>query len=220
MGIKNIVHILVVLTVAAFSQLLMATSDLPCVKEVCIGDGLDGLRDIEWYPVNYSAERLQRMRKSERARRARTYRDDGFSDNGAPSYLVLREFDGDVLDDMARVKVACEMNELVGAYISSGGNKTSVTVSLMPSRGGESMTWRVTGISRTFEGVDDRSQLVRIEKELNARYGKFSGRYEPGAVAYVFVPGHKSVMVLKQAWPSSLVFAHPSCQSSRLISVD
>lgn len=170
-----------------FTQLGQA-AEMPCVKEICVGDGLDKLRGINWVPIDLG--HLNRVKRSERMRRAKTYK--GFDGDNTPNFLVLRAFDGSVLEDIAKIKTACEANELVGSYISDGGNKTKVYISLLPIDDAGNMTWRVRSITRKIQTLEpaDKNHVVQT---LNARYGKFKQQPNSGEGGYMVIPLHKEV---------------------------
>lgn len=217
---NKLISVSAVLTAVAISHPLHAASDFPCVKEVCIGDGLDKLRRIDWQPVQYTQNRIERIRKDERARRAKTYR--GFGNDDVPSYLIVRVFDNDLLDDMARVKIACKPNALVGSFNSEGGHKTDIHVSLLPSNDADSMVWRVTSINRVYKGLDNSSQRKQLHQELNARYGKYLNP-KPGESGVLIVPIGKET-TLSLNWVdvarNQKYGKHPQCEQPQNISID
>ncbi|PKO46192.1 MAG: hypothetical protein CVU29_06560 [Betaproteobacteria bacterium HGW-Betaproteobacteria-22] len=218
--LKGLIFRLAVLFAIFISYPLQAASDFPCVKEVCVGDGLDKLRAIDWHPVHYTQKRVERIRKDERARRAKTYR--GFSRDGVPSYLIVRVFDNDLLDDMAGVKIACSPNALVGSFSSEGGHKTDVHVSLLPSNDADNMVWRVTSINRVYKGLESPSQRKQLHQELNARYGKHLNP-KPGESGVLIVPMGKET-TLSLHWVdvarNKNYGKHPQCEQSQNISID
>lgn len=84
--------------VSATTAFAQSAEDHPCVQEVCIGDGIEKLSAIDWQTVAYTSERVKRIRKEDRARRAKVY--PGFGADGVPSYLVVGKFDRDILRNM------------------------------------------------------------------------------------------------------------------------
>ncbi|MBY9068132.1 hypothetical protein K1X12_14570 [Hyphomonas sp. WL0036] len=190
----------------------------PCVQEICIGDSVDKLRQIGWQPVDYTSKRVERVSKSLRARRAKTF--PGFGSDGVPSYLIVGLFDSDLLDDMERVKVACTPNEIRGTYLSKGGHKTDVRVSLMPVAGKTTMSWRVIGIGRMYSGFESNEQQAQLSQDLNARYGRFLNRQPSGAMV---VPMGKEI-ALSLHWVDlardKSFGNHGLCDRPKRISVD
>jgi len=212
----------------AFLSLLFSTASLaqpaieeiehPCVQELCIGDAVDRLRQIDWLPVEYTSKRVERVSKTVRAQRAKIY--PGFGKDGVPSYLVVGVFDSDLLDDMERVKVACQPNEITGSYISKGGHKTDVRVSLLPDPGGRTMSWRVIGITRMYSGFESNAQRAQLNQDLNDRYGRFINRQPSGAM---IVPMGKET-ALSLHWVdiarSKSFGSHSMCDKPKRVSVD
>jgi len=194
---KRLPFVLASLGALAWPVSSLATPELPCIREVCVGDSLDRLKGIDWQPVNYSLKRLERMGKALRARRTRTY--EGFDGDETPAFVILREFDGSTLDNLSNIRTACEPNEMVGTFISGGGHKTQVHVSLLPEddagRMNGQMRWRVKAITRLFRSLDSRQQRERVFSELNARYGKFSSAPKPGEGGYLLAPAGKDAVV-------------------------
>lgn len=204
----------------AFPQYAHAATDFPCVAEVCIGDELDKLRGIDWQPVHYTSDRVKRIRKEDRARRAKTY--PGFGNDGVPSFLIVGAFDKDLLDDLARVNVACSPNDVTGTYLTESGHKTQVDVSLLPVDDSENMVWRVTRIGRSYKGLEAASQRKQLLEDLNARYGKYISPKigEPGAL---IVPAGREIN-LSLHWVDvtrkNKYGNHASCEKPKKITVD
>lgn len=202
-----------------FSFPIHAADKFPCVKEICIGDRLEKLHEIDWQPINYSLKRLERMGKSERARRTKTYK--GF-DNDTPSYLIFREFDRDLLDDMSRVKIACEPNQLEGIYVSDAGHKTQVFVSLMPSEDSGSMVWRVSGINRVYQGLTDNAQRKQLHQDLNERYREYFSQKLGDANVLIVPSGNQTTLSMSwyYAGKNHPNWQHSSCEKPKKISLD
>ena len=193
--------------------------DHPCVQEVCIGDGLDKLRTIDWQTVAYTSERVNRIRKEDRARRAKVF--PGFGADGVPSYLVVRKFDRDLIGSMASISAACAPNGLEGTFISEGGHKTVVTVSLLPTKIPEKMVWRVTSISRIYSGMERPSERGELNQALNAKYGRFVNR-QPGESGVLIAPLGKET-VLSLHWVDverdRQFGSHPRCEKPKKITL-
>lgn len=189
--------------------------DHPCVQELCIGDGLDKLRTIDWQTVAYTSERVTRIRKEDRARRAKVF--PGFGADGVPSYLIVGKFDRDLIGSMASVSAACAPNGLEGTFISEGGHKTIVTVSLLPTTIPERMMWRVTSISRIYSGMERPSDRGELNQALNAKYARFVNR-QPGESGVLIAPlGKETVLTLH--WVDvdrdRKFGSHPQCEKPK-----
>lgn len=190
----------------------------PCVQEICIGDGMDKLRQINWIQVDYTSKRVERVRKETRERKAKIYK--GFGNDGVPSFLVVGLFDADLLDDMERVKLACAPNEVKGTYLTQSGHKTDVRVSLLPDPDGRSMSWRVIGIGRLYSDFASNEQRAQLNLDLNTRYERFLNRQPSGAM--VVPMGRETVLSLH--WVDlardKSFGNHPLCEKPGRISVD
>ena len=202
----------------ASAQWTVAEPEHPCVQEICIGDGMDKLRQISWIQVDYTSKRVERVRKETRERKAKIYK--GFGNNGVPSFLIVGLFDSDLLDDMERVKLACAPNEIKGTYLTQSGHKTDVRVSLLPDAGARSMSWRVIGIGRLYSDFASNDQRAQLNLDLYERYERFLNREPSGAM--VVPMGRETVLSLH--WVDLArdrsFENHPLCGRPERISVD
>jgi hypothetical protein len=173
---------------------------LPCVAEICLGDGLTELSKIQWAPaqntfkVNNKVQLTSGRKLSDDDLKAlkATYPNAG---DAAP-YLYDKQFDSSALPLLPRVTVACESNELFGTFGSTSDTPTRVGISLTPNLSDPSrQEWTVTTIVREFPSAVTNDDKAAITKLLNFRYGKFGagtlgveeakpgeGRYFPGAM--------------------------------------
>lgn len=173
---------------------------LPCVAELCLGDGLAELSKIQWTP----AENAYKINNKVQLTSARKLTDDDirslratwpYSGDAAP-YLYDKQFDSNALPALAHVFAACESNELFGTYGGSGDTPTRVGISLTQSLTDPSkQEWTVTTIVRDFPSAKSNDDKSVITKLLNERYAKFGagrtdvppakvgeGRYFPGGM--------------------------------------
>lgn len=197
---------------------------LPCVAELCIGDGLTELSKIQWtpvhssYKVNNKVQLISEKKLSDDDLRAlkTTYPVAG---EAAP-FLHERMFDASALPALARVVSACQANELTGTYGGSGGTPTRVGISLTPSLGDPSrQAWTVTTITREFPSAASNDERAAITKFLSKSYGKFGagnrtvpdrpgeGRFFPSGMAKF---GFGLSLFRGSDEPSRLLM-HPSC---------
>ena len=151
---------------------------LPCVAELCIGDGIPELSKIQWtpaqssYKVNNKVQLTGEKKLSDDDLRQlkSTYPVAG---EAAP-FLYERIFDSSALPALARVTAACQSNELTGFYGASGDTPTRVGISLTPSATDPSrQTWTVTTITREYPSAVTNDERAAITKLLTKRYGKF-----------------------------------------------
>lgn len=200
-------------------------ADMPCMKEVCIGDGLDKLRGIKFQPVN--PERAERV--SERRRIERTEMFGDFQGAAAPAYVVLGEFDENLLDDIAKIKTACHpLNGLEGTYVSESGYRTTVTIGLWPDKSGN-MKWLVKGIGRGYKGVKPGSESNQLIQDLQKKYAKWDkdkvGLPKDGQAGMMLVPVHEPILTLFLAPTSVAIQAdnykkNPLCKPAKKINLD
>ena len=173
---------------------------LPCVPEICIGDGIAELSKIQWN----LAQNPVKLGNTPHPTSAHALRDDDMrainsvfpgAAEAAP-YLHQRQFDSGALAALSRVATACQSNELVGSFGAAGSTPTKVRISLMPSLANPAkLAWTVTSVAREFptaSNIDERTQLNRM---LNKKYAKFAaekvdsgktgeGYYSPSATTH------------------------------------
>ncbi len=208
----------------AFSESLLA-ADMPCVKEICIGDGLDKLRGIKFQPVNPS--RVERVSKRKQADRAEMY--GGFQGTQPPAFLMLAEFDENSLDEIAKIKVACHpYNQLEGAYVSESGHKTNIQIALWPNKTGE-MKWLVKGISRAYKGLESRGESDQLIQDLREKYAKWDmgkvGQPKSGSAGMLLVPLKEPILTLILAPTAEMIQAdmykkNPLCKPTKRTNLD
>lgn len=153
---------------------------LPCVAEICIGDGIAELSKISWagaknpLKIGNIAQLTSAHALSEDDLRALKAVFPAAAD--AAPYLHERQFDAAALPALAKVTAACQSNELVGSYGTGGNTPTKVRISLMPSLSDPSkQAWTVTGVAREFPSVASDAERGQINKLLNQKYAKFTG---------------------------------------------
>ena len=209
---------------STFALPLMA-ADMPCVKEVCIGDDLSKLHGIKFQSVN--ASRAEKVSTRKRIQRTEMY--GKFQQTELPAYMVLGEFDENILDEMAKIKVACSpANGLDGTFVSDSGYKTSVQVALWPDKSGN-MKWLVKGISRAYKGVQSGSETEQLIQDLREKYAKWDmgkvGQPKPGQAGMMLIPVHEPILTLILA-PTAEVISpdsykkNPLCKSSKKVNLD
>jgi len=170
---------LILTCASAFAQ-NYEKNNLPCIAEVCLGDGLSELAGINWERARYammmggkpsyadaakiSPRDMQNLRQSF----------PGVSQPAA-NYLQVQSFDKKALDALKKVTAACREQELEGRFTSASGNPTTVKIALLPDKGDVKIQrWTVIGISRNFPEVKSDTQQVEARKQLDERYGRFS----------------------------------------------
>ena len=148
---------------------------LPCVKEICIGDGVDELTKVNWDRVNVKPNPKAFMYSAyikERDKELQAY--IGNTKN-FENYLGMGKFDSSTIGHLNEVTALCKTPPLAGlkgTYKSKDGNLTEVEIELIPDQQNfDSLTqsWVVTEIARTFK-VASPQQREEVTKEMNSRY--------------------------------------------------
>lgn len=150
---------------------------LPCVTEICLGDGLPELGKIQWTPAHTSFKINNKVQPTSERKLSeddlRSLRALFPSAGEAAPYLYEKQFDAGALPALARVTAACDVNELFGSFGSSAA-PTKVGISLMPTAADPSrQAWTVTSIVREFPDVSSIEQKASVTLMLNRRYAKF-----------------------------------------------
>lgn len=152
---------------------------LPCVAEVCIGDGLDALGKISWERArgrisfggkpNYVD--ANNLTTSQLSGVKQIFRGNVVS---AAPYLSYESFDAKGLPLLSGVTAACSRKELTGSYTTQSRNPTTVYISLVPNFDDPAkQSWRVVMIVRKFPEAKSNPQIADVQKQLDERYGKF-----------------------------------------------
>jgi hypothetical protein len=162
---------------------------LPCVAELCLGDGIAELSKIQWAPaqnafkINNKAEATGSMKLSDDKMRMLKSSYPGAGPEVAP-YLHANQFDAAALPGLAKVAAACHSNELIGTYGAGGSTPTRVGISLMPSLSDPSkQAWTVTTIVREFPSAVTNESRADISNQLKAKYSKFGAGNSDMAMA-------------------------------------
>jgi hypothetical protein len=178
---------LLALQTAGFAQ-TMEKNGLPCVEEVCLGDGLAELAKISWLPAHSLLKANNKVQSMGERKLAdddlRTLKAAYPISNEAAPFLFEKQFDATALKALAGVPAACEVNVIFGSYGTDARAPTKVGLSLMPSPADASrQAWVVTSIVREFPTAVANEVRVTVTEELKRRYGKYGagGRDLPNA---------------------------------------
>lgn len=155
---------------------------LPCVSEICLGDGLVELSKVHWdraknpfsdpkRPLYTSARKLN---DGELGLVKSVFRGDVVS---VAPFLKDNFFDSGALAGLARVTAACARHELIGTYTTQSGNPTRVGISLIPNQTDTTKhQWTVVSITRSFPAAVSNEQKAEVESQLAERYAAFDIR--------------------------------------------
>ena len=202
-------------------------NEMPCVAELCIGDGITELSKIHWkpaqtsYKVNNKVQLTVDKKLTEDDLRIlkSTYPTPG---DAAP-FLHEKMFDATALPLLSRVSAACQTNELTGTYSAGSDTPTRVGISLTPSLTDPSkQLWTVTTIVREFPSAVTNEERAAVTKLLTRRYGKFgagtrtvpdtpgSGRFYPsGMQKFGF-----GLSLNRGTDEAARMLMHPSCSAA------
>lgn len=156
----------------------MEKNGLPCVAEICLGDGIAELSKINWAPSSNPIK----MGNKQQPTSAHVLSDEDLRNlkatfpaaTDAAPYLHERQFDSGALPALARITAACQANELIGTFGAAGATPTRVGISLTPSGNDPAkQVWTVTTIEREYPGMLTNEQRSQINAQLKYKYGKF-----------------------------------------------
>ena len=210
---------------------------LPCITELCIGDGVQELSKIKWdraknalsLPGTPDYVGSRPLGASDVTTVKRVYRGD--VSKVAP-YLSYGSFDAKAIPLLATITAACGRRELQGTFTTESGNPTTVKITLLTDKDDVAIQrWTVTSISRSFPAAISAAQQAEIRKQLDERYGRFSfsrGR-QSGVDATYDV--HEADPFLRGTYGFSLslnpvpndcerYLQHPACGGKQKISIN
>lgn len=159
---------------------------LPCVAEICIGDGLSELSKVKWDRAKnsfslrgQSPQYIDTIKLDDFQMKRIQSRYKGDIGQPAP-FLSMSQFDNGSLSALARVTASCESGGFVsaglkGTYITQSGNATEVEVALIPTNSDVTkQLWTVVSITRKFPAAISKEQITEVKTELKQRYSVFS----------------------------------------------
>lgn len=149
----------------------------PCVAEICIGDSLQELKNIQWNPKTFKDTKLSQYDTNALSNRFR-----GNIPNELKIYLAKRTFDSKALALLPNVKARCSKDEtsLSGEYTTKSGNKTEVLIVLLQDNGATEQQWTVVNIRRMVGEQLSKNDIKTAELQLSERYKKFNVIDEKG----------------------------------------
>src|SRR5205807_4034623 len=132
-GIQKLVPVANQASQNHFGSKAFSETGLPCVPEVCLGDGMRRLSAVRWNKakggslfdptVSYATD----LNVSEAQVKAigRVFKGNT---SAAVPYLIARTFDGDALAPLSAVTVACAADKLYGQFTATDGDPTTVGI--------------------------------------------------------------------------------------------
>jgi hypothetical protein len=211
-------------------------NNLPCIPELCIGDGLSELGKIKCdraksdFSITGKPDYVgsRPLPASDVKLVKNVYRGEL---TRATPYLSYQAFDGAALALLAHVIAACATQELRGTFTSANGSPTTVKIALLSDKKDLAIQrWTVTSISRNFPSATAEAQKIDIRKQLDERYSRFSVKYGVQREIDAIYSIHDDPL-LKGAFGVSLSLKvpiteiererqHPACGGQRKVSID
>ncbi|MEO8388000.1 hypothetical protein [Polaromonas sp.] len=162
-------------------------NDMPCVKEICLGDGMQELQKINWekareFPRAFSSASgdfiaSRRTSSSELAEMLKNYKGPASVIRAVSAYLPADyrsgHFDSTSLPLLSKMEAGCRPYPLEGRYTPQGGFPTAVAIGLFASADGSSQSWKVFEINRYFPQNLTAAQLSQINGQVETSYQKW-----------------------------------------------
>ena len=165
----------------------------PCVKEICLGDGLQELQKLNWevareFPKGFKSEGSTIANRKPDAGTLteilQNFKGPAATIRAASAYLPADyrsgHFDATALPQMAQIQASCYPYSLVGRYTPQGGMPTTVSIGLFPSADGATQSWKVFQIERHFPTNLTQAQVDQVNAQVQASYGKWSSDRQGG----------------------------------------
>lgn len=157
---------------------------MPCVKELCLGDGLQELQKLNWEPARRFPEGFspadgisiasRRASNSDLAEMLKNFKGPAAAIRAASAYLPIDyrtgHFDAAVLPLLAQIEAACIPYALKGRYTPAGGLPTVVSIALFASADAASQSWRVYEIQRYFPKNLTVDQVAQVNGQVEGSY--------------------------------------------------
>ena len=232
----------VVLPLLAYAHISMAQdyekSGLPCVAEICIGDGLSELAKVRWDRAtetfslgNQSKKYIDTIRLDSSSLKIVQSKYKGDIGKIA-QFLSEGVFDNVALSGLFNVTAQCGRDlidrGLKGTYTTDSGNTTTVYAALMPDKLDTSkQVWNVISIERRFPAAVSNEQISSIKTQLKERYTKFPDDFnvkKGGAAVSVReslgIPFYLSLRLNSGNDISNRLMLHPMCGGSNKVKID
>ncbi len=204
----------------------------PCVKEICLGDGLDELRKVKW-------DKSNRANRAKVTKMQMTALEEIFRGKliASAPYITWPiygggEFDNQALSKLDEVIAICNgFLSLSGTFTTQSGNPTTVDIELIPTQDNKEQKWTVVAIRRSFPMASSKKQYEEIRAQLETRYGEFIDTYArrqkraDGEKYYVYSDNsgdgfNFSLYTKKFVENSAERLLHPACGGKEKINID
>lgn len=171
-------------TQASVSASQYVKNGLPCVLEICVGDGLEELKKIKWQPVRPDPSRVgittqmlwsaqQGMKQNDKLLIDRAKLDWEGDVSNVFRYWAQGSFDSEALPALSGITASCAGNVIYGTYTSNAGSPTAVSIGLKyANTSSPKQKWVVVEISRSIPNSSylSMNESQQIKDDLAQRY--------------------------------------------------
>lgn len=218
-------------------------SGLPCVAEICIGEGLSELAKVKWDRAKnslslrgQSPQYIDTIKIDDFQMKRIQSRYKGDIGQSAP-FLAMSQYDNGSLSGLSRITASCESGGFVGAglkgtYTTQSGNPTEVEVALIPANSDiTKQIWTVISITRKFPAAISKEQITEVKTELKQRYSVFSEEYRKykmpklGEAQFnihesIGMPFYMTLRLYRGNDEDNRLKLHPACGGSAKVKLD
>lgn len=208
---------------------------MPCLAEICIGDGLPELAKVKWDTASAGGwvdTKTTPILGTKVTPLDMTQLKAIFPQPTAAAavYLKHKKFDNAAIASLNGVTVACGENEMTGSFTTASGNPTIVIIRLMADATDPSkQSWRVSKILRKFPKAVTSEQMEEVRKQLKERYVKYDvnnsklGNAKPGD-GRVSLSGYSDIqfgMYMQGGVElNNRLKMHPACGGAAKVKID
>jgi hypothetical protein len=165
-------HLILAASMLSISALVQGAgyerNGLPCVDELCIGDGISEISKVTW---DSSKNPKRKLYDGEKRLAATTFKGNI---EGVIQFLIDQKFDATAISGLSQVTAACVPHKLIGTYTTTNGISTQVSISLIPDiEDASSQKWTVISIVQSFPTTISKEQKDKLVTQLANRYKTF-----------------------------------------------
>ena len=199
-----------------------AKNGMPCVAEICLGDGIAELKKVKWDKAQKQAVNkylLEYVNKNFRGnlKSSMPYLRKGFDGNTGV-------FDNQALTNLSEVTADCATQSytlLSGYFTSRGGNLTNVIIRLLPAQDNTTQKWTVITIDRTYKTQSEK-QNAEVVAQLKDRYSTFPSITSPvkEGAGQVYVNANQLMMTTFLPTATERARLHPACGGAEKVNIN
>ena len=197
---------------------------MPCVAEICLGDGIVELQKVKWDKVKKETVNktlLDYVNKNFRGslKASAPYLRKGYSGNTGA-------FDNQALSNLDAVIADCVMQSytlLTGSFTSKAGNSTEAIIRLVPSQDNQTQKWTVVVIRKSFK-TQSGQQTNEVIAQLKERYVNFPTilNVVKEGEPQVYIDSMNPALTLSTNLQTAIERArlHPACGGAAKVNID